>query len=89
MIFIQSSPSQGIKGTWEEMADKVCIILDRELKLVNKELNKIESAVPDHMPKFAGQTHCIMIFKQRLERCMEVNQLDITVIISFDLAQSS
>lgn len=65
------------------MADKVCLILDRELKLVNKELNKIESSVPDHMPKIAGQTHCIMILKQRLERSMEVNPLDITVIIFY------
>ncbi|KAG7240074.1 hypothetical protein INR49_027928 [Caranx melampygus] len=64
----------GIKGTIEERADKVCLILDREIKLVNKELNKIESSVPNLMPKIAGQTHCIMIFKQRLSSCMEVLQ---------------
>lgn len=75
-ISIQSSQFQGIKATIENMADKVYLILDREIKLVNKELNKMAGSVPDLMPKMAGQTHCIMILKQRLERSMEVNPVD-------------
>lgn len=80
---IQSSPSQAIKRTTEEKVEEVYNIFNKELKMVNKELNQRTRSTPDHMPRIAGQAHWLRALRHRLERPMEVSPLDYIVIYSF------
>lgn len=51
-------------------------ILNKELKMVSKELNQGPRSIPDHMPKIAGLTFWAKALRHRLERPMEVSLLD-------------
>ncbi|XP_029381754.1 dynein heavy chain 2, axonemal [Echeneis naucrates] len=61
-----------IKHTLEEKAEEVYMIFDKELKMVNKELNQRTRPPVDHMPEFAGQAYWVRALRHRLERSMEV-----------------
>eukprot|EP00064_Thunnus_orientalis_P006207 superscaffoldBa00000637_g6223 len=63
---------QAIKGTTEEQVEKVYSIFNKELKMVNKELNQEVRSVPDHMPRRAGLAHWARALRRRIERPMEV-----------------
>lgn len=52
--------------------------------MVNKEMNQRKWSSPDHMPRIAGQAHWLRALRRRLDRPMEVNPLDYTVV-SFSL----
>ncbi|GAA6229207.1 dynein heavy chain 2, axonemal [Lates japonicus] len=56
-IFRPMSTQEAIKRTTEEKAEEVYNIFNRELKMVNKEMNQRKWSSPDHMPRIAGQAH--------------------------------
>uniref|UniRef100_A0A8C2ZK56 Dynein axonemal heavy chain 2 n=1 Tax=Cyclopterus lumpus TaxID=8103 RepID=A0A8C2ZK56_CYCLU len=65
---------EAIRRTTEEKVEQVINIVDKELKMVNKELNRGMRSLSDHMPQFAGQAHWLRALKRRLARPMEVLQ---------------
>ncbi|XP_042256267.1 dynein axonemal heavy chain 2 [Thunnus maccoyii] len=71
-IFRPMSTREAIKGTTEEQVEKVYSIFNKELKMVNKELNQEVRSVPDHMPRRAGLAHWARALRRRIERPMEV-----------------
>uniref|UniRef100_A0A4W6ECP9 Dynein axonemal heavy chain 2 n=1 Tax=Lates calcarifer TaxID=8187 RepID=A0A4W6ECP9_LATCA len=73
-IFRPMSTQEAIKRTTEEKAEEVYNIFNRELKMVNKEMNQRKWSSPDHMPRIAGQAHWLRALRRRLDRPMEVLQ---------------
>ncbi|XP_070785989.1 dynein axonemal heavy chain 2 [Enoplosus armatus] len=73
-IFRPMSTREAIKRTTEEKVEEVYNIFNKELKMVNKELNQRTRSSPDHMPRIAGQAHWVRALRHRLERPMEVLQ---------------
>ncbi|XP_062301425.1 dynein axonemal heavy chain 2 [Scomber scombrus] len=71
-IFRPMSTRKAIKRTTEEKVEEVYSILNKELKMVSKELNQGPRSIPDHMPKIAGLTFWAKALRHRLERPMEV-----------------
>ncbi len=67
----------------QEKVEEVYNIFNKELKMVNKELNQRTRSTPDHMPRIAGQAHWLRALRHRLEGPMEVSPLDYIVIYSF------
>lgn len=51
-------------------------ILNKELKMVKKELTQQTRPIPDHMPSLAGQAHWARALRRRLEGPMEVSPSD-------------
>uniref|UniRef100_A0A3Q1IX48 Dynein axonemal heavy chain 2 n=1 Tax=Anabas testudineus TaxID=64144 RepID=A0A3Q1IX48_ANATE len=72
--FRPMSTREAIKRTTEKKMDEVYNIFNRELKMVNKELNKRARYSPDHMPRIAGQAHWARALRHRLDKPMEVLQ---------------
>ncbi|XP_068440309.1 dynein axonemal heavy chain 2 [Clinocottus analis] len=71
-IFRPICSREAMKRTIEEKVEEVIHIFDKELQMVNKELNRRTWSPPDHMPWMAGQAHWLRALRQRLERPMEV-----------------
>ncbi|KAK2862755.1 hypothetical protein Q5P01_002288 [Channa striata] len=65
---------EAIKCTVEEKMESVYYLFNRELKMVNNELNQRTRCFPDHMPRLAGQAHWARALRHRLDRPMEVLQ---------------
>nr|XP_020476144.1 LOW QUALITY PROTEIN: dynein heavy chain 2, axonemal [Monopterus albus] len=72
--FRRMSTRKAIKHTIEDMMEEVYIIFNRELKMINKELNQRTRPYPDHMPQIAGKAHWARALRHRLDRPMEVLQ---------------
>ncbi|KAM7366101.1 hypothetical protein PAMP_015569 [Pampus punctatissimus] len=70
-IFRPMSTRKAIKRTTEEKVEEVYSIFNKELKMVNKELNQGARSI-DHMPRLAGMAHWARSLRHRLERPMEV-----------------
>lgn len=68
-------PSQAIKRFTEEKVEEVYNIFNKELKMVNKELNQSTKCFPDGMPHMVAHTYWVRALRQRLERPMEVSPL--------------
>ncbi|XP_040887758.1 dynein heavy chain 2, axonemal [Toxotes jaculatrix] len=73
-IFRPMSTREAIKRTTEEKVEEVYNIFNRELKMVNKELNQRTWSPPDHMPQIAGRAHWLRALRRRLDRPIEVLQ---------------
>ncbi|XP_039997326.1 dynein heavy chain 2, axonemal [Xiphias gladius] len=73
-VFKPMSTREAIKSTTDEKVEEVYSIFNRELKMVNKELNQRKRSSPDHMPRIAGQAHWLRALRHRLDRPMEVLQ---------------
>ncbi|XP_051799543.1 dynein axonemal heavy chain 2 isoform X2 [Acanthochromis polyacanthus] len=71
-IFRPVSTREAIRRTTEQKAEEVYNIVDRELKMVSKELNQGMRSWPDHMPWMAGKAYWMRALKQRLDAPMEV-----------------
>ncbi|KAM7377518.1 hypothetical protein PAMA_014021 [Pampus argenteus] len=70
-IFRPMSTRKAIKRTTEEKVDVVYSIFNKELKMVNKELNQGARSIV-HMPWLAGRAHWARSLRHHLERPMEV-----------------
>lgn len=81
-LSIQFSQTQAIKHTIEKKMEEVYDIFNRELKMVNKELNQ-RTRYSDHMPHAVGQAHWARALRHRLDKAMEVNPLDYTLIYMY------
>lgn len=75
--------SQAIKRTTEKKMEEVYNMFNRELKMVNKELNQRARDSLDHMPRIAGQAHWARALRHRLDKPMEVNLLYYTIIYMY------
>ncbi|XP_044040597.1 dynein axonemal heavy chain 2-like isoform X2 [Siniperca chuatsi] len=73
-IFRPMSTREAIKRTIEEKVEEVFKIFNKEIKMVNKELNQSTRSSPDHMPRMAGQAHWVRALRHRLKRPMELLQ---------------
>lgn len=73
LTYDQSSPSQGIRRTIEEKVEEVLNILNKDLQMVNKELNERMWSPLEHIPRLAAQAYWSTSLKQRLAGPMEVN----------------
>ncbi|KAF1380471.1 hypothetical protein PFLUV_G00164080 [Perca fluviatilis] len=73
-IFRPMSTREAFKRTIEEKMEEVYNMLNKELKMANKELNQKTWSSPDHMPRIAGQAHWMRALKHRLESPTEVLQ---------------
>ncbi|KAI3375810.1 hypothetical protein L3Q82_004092 [Scortum barcoo] len=71
---VNSVEEGAIKRTTEEKMEEVYNIFNKELKMVNKELNVRARSTPGHMPRIAGQAHWLRTLRCRLEGPMEVLQ---------------
>lgn len=79
---IQSSAIQAMVSTMKNKVEEVYRMFDKELILVRTELQN-KTAIPDLMPRFAGQACWVRGLTHRIQRPMEVSLLDYTVIFSF------
>ncbi|KAM9836557.1 LOW QUALITY PROTEIN: dynein axonemal heavy chain 2 [Aulostomus maculatus] len=71
-IFRPMSTREAIKRKMEEKAEEVYSTLNKEIKMVNRELSHRTGLRCDHMPHFAGQAHWVRALRQRLEIPVEV-----------------
>nr|XP_040043942.1 dynein heavy chain 2, axonemal isoform X1 [Gasterosteus aculeatus aculeatus] len=73
VIFRPISSREGIRRTIEEKVEEVLNILNKDLQMVNKELNERMWSPLEHIPRLAAQAYWSTSLKQRLAGPMEEN----------------
>ncbi|XP_060896803.1 dynein axonemal heavy chain 2-like [Labrus mixtus] len=73
-IFRPMSTREAIRRTTEEKVEEVYNVFNKELKMVNKELNQKTRVCPDHIPPISGQAHWVRALRHRLDKPMELLQ---------------
>lgn len=65
--------------------EEVYNIFNSELKMVNKEMNQRKDRFPDYVPHLAGQAHWARALRNHIDKSVEVNLLDDTIIDMYSL----
>ncbi|XP_078020536.1 dynein axonemal heavy chain 2 [Epinephelus lanceolatus] len=73
-IFMPMSTREAIRRTTDEKAEDVYNIFNKELKMVNKELNQRTWSYPDQMPRLAGHAHWARALRDSIKSPMELLQ---------------